>query len=346
MRLLQIAIAKRKEAMKNIGYVMLLSVFAVTIGFNTSVYAQRERQISTAERRDLDEERQNERTERQMSTAERRDLQQERQERTERIHREIQERHEQLERERQQQHEQQHERQMSTAERRDLEEERRNERVERQMSTAERLDLQQERQERTEQIRRNLQQRYEQLEQQRQGRLGQQQPFPSRGNNWTENNPYGQFIQPNGAEDTAGRNYHGRVLNEAEISLYRQNPRLAYKIYEVEENAVRETVNRFPNMAPHNTPADAFRHAYASALLARDIGAYNARYVTNLHEMTVNNPTNERDMDLSNNSVGIRIGSSWAIDRYGYRRPLTDKEMADATEQALRNGDLVFLQNR
>lgn len=88
--------------MKNIKYVMLVLVFAVIIGLNTSASAQKsERQMSTAERRELQEERQREAAERRMSTAERRDLEQERRERTERIHREVREMQEQRERERQ-----------------------------------------------------------------------------------------------------------------------------------------------------------------------------------------------------------------------------------------------------
>lgn len=135
------------------------------------------------------------------------------------------------------------------------------------------------------------------------------------------------------------------MLNEAEKSFYLQNPRIAYKVYEVEENATRQTDQRFPTMGKLNTPADAFRHAYATALLARDIGAPNAKYITDMHEMSSNNPPDQRAMDLHNNSVGLRIGSMVIRDRHGYRRP-TDQELADITTRALQNGALVFLRDR
>lgn len=58
----------------------------------------------------------------------------------------------------------------------------------------------------------------------------------------------------------------------------------------------------------HNGPADAFRHCYWSALLARDIGPDNAKSFTDAHEAYGDNPAGEKAMDLHNNSVGIAIG--------------------------------------
>lgn len=58
----------------------------------------------------------------------------------------------------------------------------------------------------------------------------------------------------------------------------------------------------------HNGPADAFRHCYWSALLARDIGADNAKSFTDAHEAYGDNPPGEKAMDLHNNGVGISIG--------------------------------------
>jgi hypothetical protein len=324
--------------MKNIARFMLLLVFVVTIGLNTSTYAQRGRQMSTAERRELDEERRNAQEERRMSTAERRDLQQERRERTEQIRRDLQERYEQREQQRQQQREQQREREMPTWIQREIQEERRNAQEERRMSTSERRDLQQERQERTEQIRRDLQQRREQRELQRQERL--QQPQPYRGRGYFE--PSGPVNQPNATQNTEGEDYFGLVLNEAERAFYSRNPHIAYGVSTIWSHAHWETTNRFPNTPMRNTRADAFRHAYASALLTRDMGWRNAKHITDLHEMTVGNPPDERAMDLHNNWVGIRIGSLIVRERYGVRQ-LSNEELADLTEQALRDNELRYL---
>lgn len=309
--------------MKNIAYAMLLLMFVIIVGLNTPTYAQ----TSTAERREIDEERRSQQEERRMSTAERRELERERQERREQIHRDLEARREQREQERQQQREQARERNLPSWVQRDIQEERRSQQEERRMSTAERYDLQQERRERREQMRREWQARREQWEHERRQRLHPQQSF---------GNP---------APDTEAKNYYGVELNEAERRLYRRDPQLAMVVRGIREHANSVTSNRFPNMAPRNTPADAFRHAYASALLARELGWRGAKHVTDLHEMTIGNSPQERAMDLHNNAVGIGIGSTLVRDRYGVRQ-MTDAEIVYWTEQALREGQLVYLRSR
>lgn len=327
---------------------MFLFVLLVALGVNASTYSQRQRQVSTAELRDLEEERRNAEAERRMSTAQQRDLQQERQARTAQIQRELQERRQQLEQQRQQR-----ENQMPTGVRRDIEEERRNAEAETRMSTAARRDLQQERQERTAQIPRELQKRREQ----------QRQSFRSKGNN----NSFGQVNQANVAQDTDGQNYYSRSnqysqrysapnqapqrypggdsraygtrrsnLNRAEIFLYSQNPQLVPVVDYYRRVADAETVRRF-GASSGDDASDAFRHAYGSALLSRALGPHAAKAVTDAHEMTIDNPPNSRYMDLYNNSVGIGIGQSYPT------RGLNERDIADLTERALRGGSLVIL---
>lgn len=285
--------------MKNIAYIMLLSVFVVTIGLNTSTYAQgpsaRDRWVASEIRREQQEARQNE------------------------LNRE---------RQRQEQSERDRERWVASEVRREQQEARQNE-----------LNRERQRREQSERDRERWvasevreEQREQQREVQRQQRLRQEQS-------------YGQFNQPNVTGDTRAEDYFGVTLNESERAFYRENRRLGVKVFDIRATASQEAAGRFPNMSLRNTPADAFRHAYASALLARDIGWRGAKYVTDLHETTVGNPPDERDMDLYNNSVGIQIGMTLVRDGYGYRQP-TDRELADLTEQALRQGGLVFLQNR
>lgn len=52
---------------------------------------------------------------------------------------------------------------------------------------------------------------------------------------------------------------------------------------------------------------DAFRHAFAAAMLARDIGVTDAYRVTDMHEDIPGNPYNKKTMDLFNNRQGVLI---------------------------------------
>lgn len=71
--------------------------------------------------------------------------------------------------------------------------------------------------------------------------------------------------------------------------------------------ALLESELRFP-ASRRNTPGDAFRHCFWSALLARDIGYAGALRYTNAHEAFPDNPPAEKAMDLHNNAVGLSIG--------------------------------------
>lgn len=73
------------------------------------------------------------------------------------------------------------------------------------------------------------------------------------------------------------------------------------------QRALLESELRFPGNR-RNTPGDAFRHYFWSALLARDIGYASAWRYTNAHEAFPDNPPDEKAMDLHNNAVGLNIG--------------------------------------
>lgn len=88
---------------------------------------------------------------------------------------------------------------------------------------------------------------------------------------------------------------------------------------------------------------DAFRHAYWSALNARDVGAALTLEFTNLHETSSDgndprhvdyNPEGTR-MDLNNNTVGIDIGQN--------NPNATDEELQDRVMLALNKGQLQIL---
>lgn len=85
------------------------------------------------------------------------------------------------------------------------------------------------------------------------------------------------------------------------------HPTHASLILEAKEKAEAETFKLFGSDGVHNGTGDAFRHCYASALLARKIGAHGAKEFTSAHEAYSSNPAGERQMDLNNNKLGIAV---------------------------------------
>lgn len=57
----------------------------------------------------------------------------------------------------------------------------------------------------------------------------------------------------------------------------------------------------------HNGKRDAFRHAYLSCKMTKDLGEDQAEKVGNVHEIYGENPPEETAMDLKNNSVGRQL---------------------------------------
>lgn len=98
------------------------------------------------------------------------------------------------------------------------------------------------------------------------------------------------------------------------------------------EKALAEARRQYPNGGQHNGTADAFRHCYWSALLARDIGADNAKAFTDAHEDYEGNPAGEKAMDLHNNAAGIAIGRA--------HPNATDQELIGQCINAVNDGRL------
>jgi hypothetical protein len=125
-------------------------------------------------------------------------------------------------------------------------------------------------------------------------------------------------------------------LTRAEVLLYTHHPDLVPTVNYIKTLAENETVKRF-GVSQGDDASDAFRHAYASALLSRKLGPYAAQAITDAHEMYSDNPPRSRSMDLYNNRVGIGMGQSYLP------RGDTEKQLADIAERAARNGWLVIL---
>ncbi len=146
-----------------------------------------------------------------------------------------------------------------------------------------------------------------------------------------------QFVHPYPGRNSRGYGYRGHTVSRAEIFLYSQNTHLVPVVDYYQRVAVRETVRRFGG-SREDDPSDAFRHAYASALLSRALGPYQARVITDAHEMRSDISYAGRQMDLHNNRIGIQIGQMPL-----WRGVDSERQLADMIERALRNNRLMVL---
>ena len=92
-----------------------------------------------------------------------------------------------------------------------------------------------------------------------------------------------------------------------------------------------ETRKRYPSWSFEDGRGDAFRHSFWSALMTRDLGLANAKYVGDQHEnLQGGNDPDRKAMDLHNNHLGRQIA---------LKRPkASDKVLADACAQAIKKG--------
>lgn len=123
-------------------------------------------------------------------------------------------------------------------------------------------------------------------------------------------------------------------LNEKEKSILLNHPLEALKIKEATSKAMSETQFRFGPGNHDGNSANAFRHCYWSTLLARDVGYELALKFTNTHEDIPGNKPKDKNMDLYNNAVGLKIGR----DQYK-----SDPVLAEECRSALVRGKLKTL---
>lgn len=106
-------------------------------------------------------------------------------------------------------------------------------------------------------------------------------------------------------------------------------------VNECATKAMAEAARRFPRHTLHNGEGDAFRHAYWSALMTREIGFLNTKAITDSHEESDTNPPDEKAMDLHNNLQGMVIAIK--------NRRATDEQLANLCAKALKEGKLKVL---
>lgn len=125
---------------------------------------------------------------------------------------------------------------------------------------------------------------------------------------------------------------------KAVIASMAANPLTAVKIPFIKmskDTAFNETIRRFGRNG-RNDRTDAFRHCFWSSVLSRDIGYFWAKAFTDAHETNPDNPADEKEMDLHNNSVGLKIGFYYFI-------PDSNTNLSDKCNKALENGELKII---
>ncbi|NOX44080.1 MAG: hypothetical protein GXP19_10155 [Gammaproteobacteria bacterium] len=90
---------------------------------------------------------------------------------------------------------------------------------------------------------------------------------------------------------------------------------IALSIKRSKEKAFEETIKYF-GINGRNDKSDAFHHCFWSAILAQELGYHNALQFTNAHESDPRNPSEEKAMDLHNNSIGLSIGRNGGNNNY------------------------------
>jgi hypothetical protein len=101
------------------------------------------------------------------------------------------------------------------------------------------------------------------------------------------------------------------------------------------DNAFDAADERFSGDGREDGHNDAFRHAYWNALMTSRFGEEWAEDFATAHEQVPGNPAAREAMDLYNNEVGRRIAAE--------NPDATPAELADLVEQAVRDGEMVVI---
>jgi len=130
--------------------------------------------------------------------------------------------------------------------------------------------------------------------------------------------------------------YLGVPMSESEKRVLQERSAVELaEVYAVRQAAYAEAEKRFPNTFGEDDHQDAFRHAYASALLTQSYGEDWTERFTTAHETPPDNRATREAMDLYNNEVGRRIGRE--------HPDATPEQLADLVQQSVRDGQTVVV---
>lgn len=130
-------------------------------------------------------------------------------------------------------------------------------------------------------------------------------------------------------------------LKGGEIAYGYGHPWRVPMILWVRNKAYNRAYELYEEWSQEDGAGDAFRHAYAAALLAREFSPSESAYITTLHE-SGNNLLDRKNMDLHNNNVGINVYKEEKFECYGDREP-SDVELEIAVMQAIHEGRTKIL---
>ena len=105
----------------------------------------------------------------------------------------------------------------------------------------------------------------------------------------------------------------------------------------IANHAGEEALRRFPRTGNSNGHADAFRHAYANALLTRERGEQWTAAFTTAHEQNPDSAPLSVAMDLYNNEVGRRIARE--------NPNASREELGNLVQRAIENGEMMVIGN-
>ncbi len=115
-------------------------------------------------------------------------------------------------------------------------------------------------------------------------------------------------------------------------------------IISVRNKAYARARENYEEWSQEDGAGDAFRHAFATALLCRDIGIDEAKEITDLHEDSDKNPHDRKTMDLFNNAMGIKIYREQLAELGGHEPSDVDLEIA--VMQAIQKGRMKILKHK
>lgn len=134
-----------------------------------------------------------------------------------------------------------------------------------------------------------------------------------------------------------------KPLTWAEKAYIVAYPHHTLFIKQSKEMAYEETKQRFGRNGL-NDESDAFRHCFWSAILSRDIGYVNAHIFTSAHESGSSNDPQQKEMDLHNNAVGLRIGTQFVYVAPGLGRLFSSNRLvSDKCFNALQKNELKII---
>jgi hypothetical protein len=143
---------------------------------------------------------------------------------------------------------------------------------------------------------------------------------------------------PAWVDKIARKEIPNQELTATEIRMLLASPTKVKDVFDIKEEASAEAVKRFPppdGVREIDNQTDAFRHAYANALMTQKFGEEWTRKFATAHEGRENNYASSEAMDLYNNEIGRQI----AVDNPN----ASPEELADLVQQAVNDGDTVVI---